>query len=108
VKDKPIVIFTFFERFTHPDGALLALGLSDDKAPVSETIVDQILRDDGTATGEVSWAECQIAFEAKFDALVECSRHTNCLVAGLRSLGRSVLGELLCFAMRQSSTSRTG
>jgi hypothetical protein len=71
VSAKPIAIFTFLERFTHPDGALVAIGLSPDRERIDESMMEFILQDDGATPGEVSWSECEKSFAPSFDGLVE-------------------------------------
>jgi hypothetical protein len=70
IESKPIAIFTFFERFSSPEGSLLAVGLSSDGEPVPDAIVERVLRDASTAAGEVRWGACEEAFANKFEGLV--------------------------------------
>jgi ERCC4-related helicase len=73
IESKPIAIFTFFERFSRPDGSLLAVGLSSDGEPVPDAIVETILRDVSTAAGEVKWEACEEVFGNRFEGLIRAS-----------------------------------
>lgn len=66
---RPLTLFTFLERETHPQGRLFAIGIAADGEVLASEAVQHLLTDTDTPAGEVPWDDCERAFAADFPSL---------------------------------------
>lgn len=69
--EKPLALFTFLERLTHPQGHVFGIAIGADGKILPPDMAERLLADDGSPAGEVSWEECEQAFAAAYPALQE-------------------------------------
>jgi ERCC4-related helicase len=67
--EKPLALFTFLERQTHPKGRVFGIPVAATGEILAQDTARVLLADDGTPAGEVPWAECERVFAKAFAAI---------------------------------------
>lgn len=71
----PFALFTFFERVSHPAGAVIAVGVDCQGRLIDRSLTDGLLTRDEVPPGEVAWNECEHAFAARFSDLQQAAAY---------------------------------
>lgn len=66
---RPLALFTFLERQSHPTGAVFGIAVNAKGEVQERLIAEALLVEAGGPVGDVPWAECERAFGKDFAAL---------------------------------------